>query len=277
MCRVNPFNGVKQYVSFEKTRLIVFWSKNPEPLIPFLPQLDDLNIHYLFQFTLNDYESEQLEPKLPALARRIETFKKLSNLIGRERVLWRFDPMILSEKINVHNLLEKIGNVGNCIYPYTSRLTISFLSLYPKVVKNLKRAQFASIDPDESVVKRVAEGLLDLSHRWGIEVVSCAENHDMSRYGIRAGRCIDPQLIIKLFSNDPSLIHFFEQYGKQDLFGLDYNTLGVRLKDSGQRKLCGCMISKDVGRYNTCAHNCIYCYANTSPDRVVIEDIFAAP
>src|SRR6056297_2488311 len=90
---VNPFNKRPQYVSFEKARAIVFWIKKARPMFKYLKNLDSKNINYYFTFTVNDYEAEGLEPKVPSLESRIETFKKLFKNIGKKRVIWRFDPL----------------------------------------------------------------------------------------------------------------------------------------------------------------------------------------
>ena len=93
----NPFNQKPSYISFAQCKVVVFWTKNPKPLIPLLYELDERGIRYYFQFTLNDYEKEGFEPNVPSVAQRIETFKELSKLIGKERVIWRFDPFTLIE------------------------------------------------------------------------------------------------------------------------------------------------------------------------------------
>lgn len=95
----NPFNQKPVYVSFEKTKVIVFWSKNPKPLIRYLPELDAAGVHYYFQFTLNDYQQENLEPNIPSVESRIQTFKKLASLIGPERLIWRFDPVLFTKTL----------------------------------------------------------------------------------------------------------------------------------------------------------------------------------
>ena len=90
---INPFNGIKSYISYSKARLIVFWSKNPEPLIPYLEVLERKNINYYIQFTLNDYEAELYENGVPPLTKRIDTFKKLVNKMGRGKVLFTFSSL----------------------------------------------------------------------------------------------------------------------------------------------------------------------------------------
>jgi DNA repair photolyase len=250
---VNPFNReFRQYISFEKVRLIVFWSKNPKPIIEYLGELDLRRINYYFQFTLNDYEEEGLEPNLPKLSERIETFKELSNRIGREKVIWRFDPLILTDKIDIPKLLEKIYNVGKEINKYTEKLVISFVDIerYRKVKNNLKKAGISSREFKEKDVEKIAEGIREINKEWKLEIATCAEIFDLLKYGIKHNKCIDDELIIRLFRNDKILMDFLKDR--------------KNLKDKGQRKECGCIVSKDIGEYNTCRHLCIYCYANSS-------------
>ena len=136
----NPFNiNQKMYISFARCRVIVFWTKDPSPIIPYLPELDKRGIHYYFQVTLNDYEKEGFEPNVPSVAKRIETFKKLSQLIGKEKVIWRFDPLIITPNIGPRELLTRIWHVGNQLKGYTDKLVFSFVDVkaYRKVQNNL--------------------------------------------------------------------------------------------------------------------------------------------
>ena len=138
---VNPFSGREAYISFEKARAFVFWSKNPAPLIPYLPVLDRMGLQFYFQFTLNDYGNERLEPYVPGLEERISTFKRLSEILGADRVIWRFDPLILSDSITVDDLAGRVGRIADEIHPYTRRLVISFADIvrYKKVRRRLER------------------------------------------------------------------------------------------------------------------------------------------
>lgn len=109
----NPFNGVKSYISYARTRLIVFWSKNPRPLLPHLGKLREKGIRCYLHYTLNDYEAEGLERGVPPLDERIETFLRFSELLGKELVIWRFDPLVLTERTGVEELLRKAEQIGD--------------------------------------------------------------------------------------------------------------------------------------------------------------------
>jgi DNA repair photolyase len=286
----NPFNKAQPYfVSFKNTKVIVFWSKNPKPIIPFLKQLDQLGLNYYFQFTLNDYENEGLEPGLPDFENRIQTFIELSNLIGRERVIWRFDPLILSEKVTVRELLKRIWNTGNKLKGFTDKLVFSFadIHVYKKVQnsliresdiytkENIQYAEFSETNILEFVTRLMKIKDTWLKEGWNLELATCAEKANLSDHNIAHNKCIDGELMAKLFSHDKELMHFLA-YGKLpdkniSLFDSPID-LVKDLKDKGQRIECGCIFSKDIGMYDTCRHHCLYCYANTS--RTTVEKNF---
>ena len=274
---INPFNGKASNIAFQNTRVIVFWSKNPSPVIPYLHILDELNIGYYFLFTLNDYEKENLEPNLPELSERINTFINLSETFGKEKVLWRFDPLMLSENIGIDTLIKRIKNIGDKIHPYTEKLIFSFvqISRYKKVQKKL--LQETSIFNNESLFRaefsdnqkhEFADQLKSLTNDWGIRAASCAEKMDLTAYGIEHNKCIDDKLMRRLFKQDKKLQAFLDTGNPEpnlqtDLF--QNNTKQNKpLKDKGQRKECGCTPGKDIGQYNTCMHLCAYCYANAN-------------
>lgn len=268
---INPFNQTRQYISFDKTRLFVFWSKNPEKFIDRLPELEGRNINYYFQFTLNDYENDDLEPGVPPLHRRIDVFKRLSRQIGKERVIWRFDPLVLTDRIDAAALVEKIYKIGEKISPYTEKLVISFadIACYKNVQRNLVRAGIQyRLFRDEDILF-ISENLQQLSADLGLVVATCAEKMDLSAYGIVHNKCIDDELMIKNFSSDERLMKFL---GVKNLSSNLFPGFGAKsplnLKDKGQRKACNCIVSKDIGQYNTCGYLCRYCYANSSEKRV---------
>ena len=247
----NPFSWQDSYVSFGNTRFIVFWSKNPAPLLPYLPMLKERGIGCYIHFTLNDYEAEGLEPNVPPLSQRIETFRRAVEALGRGAVVWRFDPLILTDKINIDTLLEKIAHIANALTGYTEKLVFSFADIesYKKVSRNLRQSCINYREWDEESMRESAARLSTLNrNNWNFRLATCAERIDLSEYGIGHNRCIDPELISRLAPDDEILQNFL------------YNAK----TDTGQRKACGCILSKDIGAYSTCPHGCLYCYANTS-------------
>lgn len=270
----NPFNQQPMYVSFKNTKAVVFWSKNPKPLIPYLSELDNRGIHYYFQFTLNDYENEQFEPNVLSVEKRIEIFKELSEKIGKERVIWRFDPLIMNDRIGIDELLKKTEKIGNQLKGYTEKLVFSFAdigNIYKKVENNLKRLNINYTEFTPQTMIKYAKGLQELNSDWHFSLATCAEQIDLEQYGIEHNRCIDGELMKRIFAEDADFVYYLS-YGKipekNSLFPVEISSKKVNLKDKGQRKICGCMISKDIGMYNTCPYFCVYCYANTSKETV---------
>ena len=279
----NPFNGVKSYVSYKDTRFIVFWSKNPKPLLRHLPILKQRGIGCYIQYSLNDYEEEGLEKNVPPIEQRIETFKQLTNALGKGHVIWRFDPLVLTDSINIDKLLDKVENIGNQLLGCTEKLVFSFADIlsYRKVQANLQKANINYIDWQENQMREFARRLSVLNQKWGYELATCGEKIDLTEFGVKKNHCVDDELIIKLAYDDKKLMDYlkvkFYPMPQKSLFG-DSESLpdsaiilpnGMYAlhgdnKDKGQRAFCGCIKSKDIGEFNTCVHGCEYCYANAS-------------
>lgn len=248
----NPFSGKDSFVSFDNTRFIIFWSKNPAPLLPYLSTLKERGIGCYIQYTLNDYEAEGLEPNVPPLEQRIDTFGRLVDALGIGAVVWRFDPLILTDRINIDTLLDKIARIADALVGRTEKLVFSFADIesYKKVSRNLRQSGIDYREWDKASMREFASRLSMLNRdNWGLKLATCAECIDLSEYGIAHNRCIDTELMSRRAPADAVL----------------QNSLFNAKTDSGQRKACGCILSKDIGAYNTCPHGCLYCYANTSP------------
>lgn len=276
---VNPFNGRDIYVSFEATKFIVFWSKNPKPLIPYYDRLLERGIGSYIQYTLNDYTAEGLERVVPALQTRIETFRTLSALWGQDGLIWRFDPLLLTDSLGIDDLLERVRRIGDALYGYTHKLVFSYadIGVYQKVERNLRSLSVAYREWTEPEMLNFAHRLNELNKQWGYELATCCEAIDLSSLGIEHNRCVDDRLIVQR-TTDWGLIESLGYSPVSSLFDLPEGAIELRdgthvylsakshKKDKGQRKSCGCVVSKDIGSYNTCPHECLYCYANTSID-----------
>lgn len=279
----NPFNGKESYISYAKTRFIVFWSKNPRPLVNYLDELKKRGIGCYIQYSLNDYEEEKLERGVPPIGERIDTFKRLVNALGYGSVIWRFDPLMLTDDIDIEKLLKKIENIGDQLKGYTEKLVFSFadIALYRKVKSNLEANGVPYHEWTEEQMTDFATRLVELNKckGWNYKLATCGEKGRFP--GIKPNHCIDDELIIRRGFHDKELLSFLKAeiktmpepnlFGESELLPNDaiildngrYATRGDN-RDKGQRDFCGCMKSKDIGQYNTCIHMCEYCYANTS-------------
>ena len=198
---------------------------------------------------------------------------ELSEKIEKDKIIWRFDPLILTDKIGVEELLLKVENIGDKIKNHTKKMVFSFADIkhYKKVQNNLRKSSINYQEFNERLMNDFAKGLQQLNKNWNFDIGTCAEKIPLEKYGIKHNKCIDDDLIIKLFRHDKELMKFLgvkEAPIQSSLFAAEsdekYNS--DKLKDKGQREFCGCIFSKDIGEYNTCPHLCEYCYANTSKE-----------
>lgn len=258
-CSVNPFNpNQTKTVSLlpEDVAAIVFWTKNPRPFFKQLDQLDGMGYNYLFLDTLNDYP-RLFEPAVPAIGQRVAAFQALSDRIGPRRVVWRYDPIILSSVTPLEYHLERIDNLAKMLSGYTERLIISFMDFYPKVQSRIARTprletvEFRDwlAEEQSAALDRLCAGIAASAARYRLQVFTCAEAGDFSRYQIAKGACIDATLLAALF---PSAC------------GIPTG----RRKDAAQRQHCQCAAAVDMGVYDTCKFQCFYCYANAGSKTV---------
>jgi DNA repair photolyase len=219
---------------------IVFWTKNPENILPKLSLIKDYQ--YYFQFTLNPYDAV-IETDVPRKTTVIDTFKRLSDMIGPERVIWRYDPIILNAAIDAGYHEKYFEALAKKLHEHTSKCIISFVDNYKKTDKVFRAHGIYEVDDEKK--RTIAGKISEIAGKYNLKVETCAEDIDLIDMGIGHARCIDPVLIESL--------------------------LGVRInseKDRNQRKPCGCIASTDIGAYNTCTHGCLYCYANYSKESV---------
>ncbi len=220
---------------------IVFWTKNPANMIGKLGYLKDYQ--YYFQFSLTGY-GKDMEPNLPNKREKlISTFKELSKRIGKEKVIWRYDPILISKRYTMAYHLKAFEEIANSLSDHTDKVIISFVDLYAKTMRNTRKFEIKQLSNDEMV--HLGAQMAQIASKYNLIIESCAEQIDLQKVGIQHGSCIDQKLIEKI--------------------------LGCKLigeKDRNQRKACGCFESVEVGAYNTCLNGCKYCYANFSDEKV---------
>lgn len=221
---------------------IVFWTKNPEPM---LNRLDELTLYeYYFQFTLTGY-GKDMERNVPHKRERmIPVFQELSKKIGRQKVIWRYDPIIFTKKYTPEYHLKAYRQIAAALQGYTERCVISFVDIYAKNKKNMELLDSYQLDQTE--LKEFAKKMSKIARENKMTIGSCAENIDLDECGIEHNCCIDKTLIESI--------------------------IGCRLKgekDKNQRQECGCLESVEIGTYHTCKNGCKYCYANDSEESVV--------
>ncbi len=220
---------------------IVFWTKNP---IPMIPRLDELKGYtYYFQFTLTGY-GKDMEAHLPDKKKDlIPAFKQLSDKIGAERVIWRYDPIAFNETYTSEYHLKAFSQIAGELNGYTEKCVISFVDMYSKIKKNMNEMSVSDMTDEE--MRAFAKELVSVAKDNKMVLVTCAEKIDLSDLGIEHNACIDKGVIERICGG----------------------TLKAK-KDPSQRQECQCVESREIGSYNTCANGCRYCYANFSPESV---------
>lgn len=243
---MNPFNRKqvsKIILSPDTVDCFVFWTKNAGPLMDKLHLLDERGYKYYFQFTITPYESD-IEAGIRDKAEVLDTFRELSQLIGKDKLVWRYDPILLSGKYNKDYHYTIFEEYCSRLYASTNKCVISFLDMYTKTKRNTK--DLGLVDIEEEDMYEIAGELANIAGRYGLYIETCSESIDLSSLNIHKGKCIDDQMIEKILGC----------------------SIEVK-KDDTQRAACGCVKSIDIGQYNTCRHFCGYCYANYNYGKVM--------
>lgn len=240
ICR-NPMNGVPYRIDLSPgiVDCIVFWTKNPVPLIPHLSELADHNFY--FQFTLTGY-GKDIERNLPDKKDiLIPAFRELSDLIGAEKVIWRYDPILISDRYTPEYHRKAFAQIASSLRGYTEKCVISFIDIYPGIRKALQERGVRDLTQEQ--MRDMAVHLRDIASENGMALATCAEITALDDLGISHNSCIDRELI-------------------ERITGKKIKKTKKITRDSGQRKACACMSSRDIGTGGTCSNGCIYCYAN---------------
>jgi hypothetical protein len=319
----NPFNSKivrKVLLNPDAVDCIVFWTKDPGPFMDKLLLLGQYS--YYFLFTLTPYD-QTLEKNVPPKKELIRTFRKLSGLIGEARVIWRYDPIIYADGINMDYHIKNFEFLARELHRHTTKCIISFLCMYNKCRKKLQGTGARELTEDEMYA--LSAQIADIAHSYSLEIQACAVKTDLSSVRIlrkadlssvpilrKAGLSSVPILRKAGLSSVPILrkadLSSVRILRKADLSSVpilrkadlssvpilrkaDLSACGIypgscidkaliekitgkKLetgRDKNQRKECNCYESFDIGQYNTCRHNCLYCYANKGDSTHVLN------
>lgn len=233
----NPKRLGRVALSPDSVDCIVFWSKNPAPMLDKLDAIGRMGYRFYFEFTVTPY-GEALEPGLPPLAARIDTFRRLSDILGPERVDWRCDPIMMNTNFPASWHRDRFGELCAALADSTRRCILSFIDVYPHLKKRLTGM-------NETEMRAIARDFSNIARQFDLPLFTCAEEIDLSEWDIGHASCIDGEKIGRIAGYPVAA-----------------------KKDPGQRAACGCIESVDIGVYDTCSHGCVYCYATTSASAV---------
>ena len=252
LCEVpNPMNPKQvSRISLDPSDVdvIVFWTRNAAPLRQHLAELDERGYRYYFLYTLMD-NPRVLDPGMAELQSRIDTFKELARRIGPEKVVWRYDPIIVSTLTPTQFHIETYEKIASLLAGSTVRSIVSVLDIYRRIEGRLAQLKLHGCEVIDAVQADLVEALPAMvasARRHGMSIQSCAEDLDLAPFGVDPGKCIDDKYLAEVFSIRTAM-----------------------KKDASQRQACGCVESRDIGCYDTCIHGCAYCYATSNLNRAM--------
>jgi len=236
---VNPRAVSRVPLSPENVDCIVFWTKDPRKLMPYLDEIDGMGYRYYFHFTVTGY-GRDIERNMPDKRLITDSFTALSRRIGREKVILRYDPIFFTDRYSPAFHIKVFERLLFLLHAYTDKVIISFLDMYRRTVRNMSGIRLRSMT--EADMRKLAAAFAGIAGKYGLKLETCAESIDLSVYGIGHARCIDGDLVERITG------------------------YGIRGKNGREaaRPFCGCMKSVDIGQYDTCPRGCVYCYANSS-------------
>lgn len=235
-----PNKVVRYELTPDKVDCVVFCSKDYRPILPRLHEIAD-HFNTYFHYTITAY-GKDVEPGVPSIDDSIDTLVELSEIVGKRRIAWRYDPILLTDIYTIEKHMEIFESIAERISPCVDRCIFSFVEMYRKLRHNMPEI----IPMTESQIDGIAKGLGNIASMNGLKIQTCGTNGDFTRYGIERSGCMTLDIL-----------------GEAN--GIEFRNL----KHKGMREGCHCIESRDIGAYDTCPNGCRYCYANTSPDRVL--------
>ncbi len=242
----NPFNARQvSRVSLARADVdaVVFWTRDPRPMLAHLPELEASGLDFVFQFTVVEYPPA-LHPGMPPLGARLEAFRRLARAIGPDRVLWRYDPVVLTQATPPEFHVRWFETLCRELAGATRRVTVSLVEPYRKTLTRLKRAGADLLAPREDDLAAMFRAMARTARASGMEPLGCADEAALESLGFSPGACVDAKLLADLFGIRPP-----------------------QGKDASQRPACRCAPSRDIGMYDACPAGCAYCYATSRLDR----------
>ena len=233
----NPYakNHIYSYkIDPELIDCIIFTTKNPRPMFRNLEKIDKFNQYW--HVTITPYGKE-IEPNVPPVDEVIDSFKFLSERLGKEKVTLRYDPIFISEKYSLEKHIDSFDYILDSLSDYTTEAIISFIDLYEKTKRNFPNAK--EVTQDERL--RIGEEFAKIGEKYNIKVKTCVEGTELERFGIDSSGCMTKEVIEKAINKNLNIP-----------------------KQKARNGECYCLLNNDIGEYNTCDHGCLYCYANSN-------------
>lgn len=215
----------------------MFCSKNYKPMLSYMKKLNE-TYRIICHYTITAY-GKDVEPNVPSIEESIRTLIELSKIVGKEKVLWRYDPILLIKQYTIQKHIETFDYMAKHITPYVQRCIFSFVEMYKKLEYNMPEI----IPMTEKEKKEIASQLGKIAQKYGLYIQTCGTDENYEQYGIHLSGCTTAEILEKA-----NRVKYKKKRAK------------------GMRKGCHCLPSRDIGAYDTCLNGCKYCYANKRPE-----------
>lgn len=231
-----PNKIIRYELTPEKIDVVLFCSKNYAPILPRLQEITD-KFNTYFYYTITAY-GKDIEPGVPLIEESIKTLIQLAKIVGKEKIAWRYDPILFTEKYTFAVHQQTFEYLAKRLAPYIDRCIFSFVEMYKKLEYNMPEIRpFTEKDK-----QNIASMLGKIAKKYQIKIQTCGNNDDYTKYGIAKSGCTTLEIL-----------------GQAN--HISFKTI----QHKGLRQGCHCIESRDIGAYNTCLNGCKYCYANQSP------------
>lgn len=245
----NPFNPkLVSRIMMDDVDLLFFCTKNP---IPIIDKLKDINKKMYFHVTLTPYK-KNIEPGLPPKSEIIEVIRRLSDIVGKDNIVVRYDPVFISEEYSVDYHIKAFDKICSLLDGYISKILISFIDDYKNVRRNYNILNFKDLTNND--YKRIGISFSKSARKHNLTVHTCNEQRDLTEYGFIKDDCLSKELAFKLTGK----VYKREWKARKGLS-------------------CHCVEMVDIGVYNTCKHFCKYCYANYDEKKVISNSLMHNP
>ncbi|BBF42715.1 hypothetical protein lbkm_1399 [Lachnospiraceae bacterium KM106-2] len=239
----NPYykeQVIRYQLSPDVVDILCFCTKNPQPM---LPRLEELNAFRQFWFVTITPYGKEIEPYVPDKGVVMESFQRLSKIVGINCIGWRYDPIFISDRYTVEFHVQAFEKMANRLQGYVDNCVISFIDLYEKTKRNFPGVRQVT----RSEREQIGQAFVEIGRRYGITIRSCCEGTELQPYGVDTTGCMTKEVLERAVG--ASLI--------------------VPKSKKGAREGCDCLLGNDIGMYHTCGHGCLYCYANY--DRATVK------
>lgn len=247
----NPFNlnAVTRYrLDPDVVDVLAFCTKNPAPMLPKLQELQEYR--QLWHVSITPY-GKDIEPGVPDKHAVLASFRELSKAVGKNHVVWRYDPIFLSDRYTMEYHFRAFETMAAELEGYTSQVIFSFIDLYQKTRKNFPEVREV-YEPEQDAM---AETLASIAKQHGMQLIACLEDARFQTFGVDVSGCMTKEKV-------------------EDAFRI---RLDIPKNKAQTREGCACLLGGDIGMYNTCSHFCRYCYANYDRETVLQNRAFHDP